>query len=898
MSTEELYHYGTPRHSGRYPWGSGDNPYQHEKDFLARVRELHEKGMSEAKIAEMLGMTTTQLRAKKSIATENERMENILRAQRLHNKGYSNGKIGELMGGYNESTVRNWLKQADDIKVSSNKETADMLERSVKSKGMIDIGIGVERELNISKTRLDTAAEMLKQQGYEIYNIRIKQANNPGNYTTVKVLCPPGTAYSDVYKAADEGKIKSITEYSPDGGKTFQDIHYPESLSSKRIMIRYNEEGGVDKDGVIELRKGVEDISLGNSRYAQVRIAVDGTHYLKGMAMYADDKDLPPGVDVIFNTNKHLGTPQDKVFKQLKDNPDLPFGANIKAGGQRWYTDETGEQKLSVINKVNEEGDWDKWSKTLSSQFLSKQPLPLINRQLELTAARQQSEFDEIMSLTNVAVKKKLLESFADDCDASAVHLKAAALPRQKSHVILPLTDISDKQIYAPNYKDGEKVVLVRYPHGGTFEIPELTVNNKNKSGRALLGNAIDAVGINSKVAERLSGADFDGDTVLVIPVNEKVRVKSTPALEGLINFDPKEKYPLPDSAPKMKSATKQNEMGKVSNLISDMTIKGATPEEITRAVKHSMVVIDAEKHHLDYKKSYRDNGIKELKEIYQLSIDENGREKFGASTLISRAKSEIRVNERQIVDKNGKKSYTADPKTGEYLYGETGRTYKDKKGNIVVAQEKITRMEATKDAYTLSSGTVQENAYAKYANSMKALGNRARKEYLSLPTVPSDPVAAKEYKNEVASLNSKLNTALKNAPRERQAQLIANSVVQAQKRDNPDMDKDEIKKIQQRSLASARARVGADKSKVQVQITDKEWKAIQAGAISTHKLTQILNNTDLDKVRQLATPRNDKGLSEAKQNLIKSMSASGYTTAEIAEKLGCSTSTVNKYAS
>lgn len=67
--------------------------------------------------------------------------------------------------------------------------------------------------------------------------------------------------------------------------------------------------------------------------------------------------------------------------------------------------------------------------------------------------------------------------------------------------------------MYAPNYKDGETVALIRYPHGGTFEIPILTVNNKQAEGKRVLGNTpADAIGINSKVAGRLSGADFDGD--------------------------------------------------------------------------------------------------------------------------------------------------------------------------------------------------------------------------------------------------------------------------------------------------------------------------------------------------------------------------------------------------
>ena len=78
-------------------------------------------------------------------------------------------------------------------------------------------------------------------------------------------------------------------------------------------MVRYADDvgsdgvKGIEKDGVIELRRGVEDLDLNGNRYAQVRILVDGTHYLKGMAVYSDD--MPDGVDVVFNTNKKKGTP-------------------------------------------------------------------------------------------------------------------------------------------------------------------------------------------------------------------------------------------------------------------------------------------------------------------------------------------------------------------------------------------------------------------------------------------------------------------------------------------------------------------------------------------------------------------------------------------------------------
>lgn len=284
-----------------------------------------------------------------------------------------------------------------------------------------------------------------------------------------------------------------------------------------------------------------------------------------------------------------------------------------------------------MINKRAEEGDWGEWSKTLPSQFLSKQSLTLIKKQLGLAKADKQAEFDEICSLTNPTVKKALLKSFADDCDAAAVHLQAAALPRQKYQVILPLTKIKDNEVYAPNYKDGETVALIRYPHGGTFEIPILKVNNKLAEGKSVLGNTpADAIGINKKNADRLSGADFDGDTVMVIPCNSsqsKVRITSTSPLKGLEGFDTKDAYGgVVEKGTDGKDhyyrngkeykimKNTQTEMGKVSNLITDMTLKGATEDELARAVRHSMVVIDAEKHKLDYKQSEIDNGISSLK--------------------------------------------------------------------------------------------------------------------------------------------------------------------------------------------------------------------------------------------------------------------------------------------
>lgn len=894
IAEDILMHYGTPRHSGRYPWGSGDDPYQHSGDFLSRIEEQKSKGLTETEIAKAMGMSTTQYRAQKSLAKDERRALDVAQAKSLREDGLSLNEIAREMGFANDSSVRSLLNERSEARMNQAKKTAEFLKEQIAEKGMIDVGTGVERELGISKEKLKEALAILEAEGYPVYGGRIQQATNPGKHTTLQVVCPPGTEHKEIY---DYDNIHSVKDYiSYDDGESFRkSFVYPESMDSSRLKIRYAEDGGIDKDGVIEIRRGVEDLSLGESHYAQVRILVDGNRYLKGMAVYSDD--LPDGVDVVFNTNKKQGTPTGDVLKKITNDPENPFGSLIKEhGGQSYYDDPNGKytdpvtgkkQSLSLINKRAEEGDWGEWSDHLPSQFLSKQSMTLINKQLDLATKDKFAEFDEICSLTNPTVKKALLKSFADDCDSAAVHLQAAALPRQKYQVILPVTDMKDDEVYAPNYKNGEKVALIRYPHGGTFEIPILTVNNKQPTAKRMLDNALDAIGINSKVAERLSGADFDGDTVMVIPTGGKVKVTSTPPLKGLEGFDPKLEYGGKKEGTFKPMKNTQTEMGKISNLITDMTLKGATQDELARAVRHSMVVIDAEKHKLDYKQSERDNGISALKKKYQGTVDENGRYHEGAATLISRAKSETSVLKR-------KGSPIIDKETGEQRYKEVYEEYTDKNGKVKVRTQASTKMGETKDARTLSSGTPQEEAYADYANNMKSLANRARREMMNTGKIAYSASAKRTYQAEVDSLEAKLNVALKNAPRERQAQILANAAVKAKKQENPDMTKGEIKKANQQALTAARNSVGAKREPI--LITDREWEAIQAGAISENRLTQIINNVDTDKLRQRATPRATTTLSSAKVNKIASMNASGYTTAEIAEALGVSASTVSKY--
>jgi DNA-binding NarL/FixJ family response regulator len=885
-----LMHYGVKRRSGRYPWGSGDNPYQHGGDFLARVEELQRLGKTEKQIADELHLSTTDLRMQVRVAKHERRALQADRARSLREDGKTLDEIASILGYANDSSVRALLNENTAANKNKAQATAEILKKELAEKGAIDVGTGVERQLGVSTGVLQEALFILETEGYNRYGVGVPQVNDPKKRTITPVISVPEIDQREVYQNLD--LVKSVGDYhSTDGGESWDKREYPASIDSSRVKILYGDEGGALKDGVIEIRRGVADLDLGDSHYAQVRILVDGTHYLKGMAMYSDD--MPDGADIVFNTNKHTGTPKMDVLKKIQDDPDNPFGALIKANGQSHYIDADGNEKLSAINKLKEEGDWDKMSKNLSSQFLSKQPIQLIKKQLDLTYADAADEFSEICSLNNPTVKRKLLLDFADECDSAAVHLKAAALPRQSTQVILPLNAMKETEIFAPNYRDGEKVVLIRYPHGGTFEIPELTVNNKNPTAVSVLGKNIrDAVGINPKVAERLSGADFDGDQVVVIPTGGRVKIQSTPALKDLKDFDPKTDYSTEGKTGVRllaKGAATQRQMGEISNLITDMTLKGATEPEIARAVKHSMVVIDAAKHKLDYRQSEKDNGIAELKKKYQGFDDETGHH-GGASTLLSRRKQDVEVPERQG-------SGVIDPLTGKVVYKESGRTYvAPRPGKTVAATTKVKRILAVDDVRSMSSGTLQEEAYADYANKMKDLANKARLEYKATPTLKRSASAAKAFEPEVNRLMAALKVAQLNAPLEREAQRIANARVKAKVQANNITDKDEISKIRRAAISDARNSTGASGKRTRITISDGEWTAIQSGAISDTTLSEILRYAEPKTVRERATPRRTTQLSDARISRIKAMANSGHTNAEIAEALGISTSAVSKY--
>lgn len=884
-----ICHYGTPRHSGRYPWGSGKNPYQRSMDFQARNADLKKQGFTEVERAKLLGCKNTdQLRAKVAIAKNNVVTHNAQMTAKLKEKGWSNVAIAKRLG-ISEGAVRDYIKRSDQIQRDAAMNVTEVLKTEINKQTLIDIGKGTELHMGVSDRKLKTAVEILKEEGYNVYNLRMPQMGTD-KMTTMSVLCPPGMTWKEMYEKRFEiGTMADATEKVTDGGNgEIVGVRPIQNVDRSRVYIRYAEDGGKDKDGIIELRRGVDDLDMGESSYSQVRIGVDGTHYMKGMAVYSDN--IPKGYDMVFNTNKTKDVKFEDVLKEQKPDPNNPFGATIKPDGQR-----------GALNIVREEGEWDQWSKNLPSQFLSKQPIETAKRQLDLAIRYKDEEFEEIMSINNPTVRKKMLYDFAEGCDADAVHLKAAAMPRQATKVILPIPDLADNEVYAPTFENGEPLVLIRFPHGGKFEIPEVTVNNKIK-GSDFMKNAPDAIGVSPKTASILSGADFDGDTVLAIP-NRSGSVKTAPPLEKLKNFDPAVEYPPNPASPPWKKSSdrEQREMGKVSNLITDMTIKGATSDELARAVRHSMVVIDVAKHHYDYKASEEDNGIKELKAKYQ-GVSESGAVK-GASTLISRSKAELKVTKRsdtyEIDPETGEKiySYGKDPETGKKRYTPTPTIYINKAGKVVEQHTASTRMAEAKNAYELMSDAPApiEKIYADYANTMKAYGNKARKEYMAVQEINRDPAVAKQYAVEVQSLYDKLAKAESNAPIERKAQRYAGQLVQVAIEADPSIkdNKDALKKKRGQSLVIARKAVGANKDRVKP--TDKEWEAIQKGAISKTMLKKILNNADSDRIMELAMPKTTSGLTVSKLNTAESLLNSGWTLKEVADHFNVSPSTLSK---
>ena len=827
--SKDIKHYGTPKHSGRYPWGSGKDSYQSNK-FLNEYDKLKKQNLSNTEIAKRMGMTSTEFRTNVTYANEVKKRYIKEAMQKDIDNGLTNNQIGDKYG-ISEGTVRNYRKEKVSHKSVQLDSVHNALREGVEKNGYLDVGVGVEHQLDVPRTRFNAVVnKMVEDEGYSVHYVYVKRLSDKLKPVTVKVL----TKEKDLDTVVqNQDKIRSLDSWSEDGGETIKKFGSPKPISPDKVHIIYGDKGGADKDGVLELRPGVEDLSMGKSRYAQVRIQVGDDLYLKGMAVYGDPKDFPPGVDIRFNTNKPSGTPFNKVLKPTKVGVDdiEVFGSSILR-----------QNKSKMLNIVNEEGTWDTWDTKLSSQFLSKQPLKLIEGRLKATKEGFVDDFDEIQKVTNPIVREQLLTNYSEGLASRAKYLNAKGLPNTKSHVLLPFPDMKPDQIYAPNYNNGERVVLIRYPHGGIFELPEVTVNNRNPIAKKLLGTAPDAIGIHPTVANKLSGADFDGDTVWVVP-NKKEgpaegRIKTSRSLKELKNFDPQD-YKVDRET--ISKEYLQTQMGLVSNLITDMTIKNATQSELARAVKHSMVVIDSHKHKLDYKKSEDDNGIKALKKAYQSHTNpDTGKKSTGASTLISRSKRKVNLEDPNF------------------------------------------------DPEKYSSGTEVEKRYVSYLKDLQVLRNKAEKAKREIKYPKYDREAAKQYKKEVDSINEKLKIAKSNAPKERQAQIQSNKIYYANLTE--DMSRGDKKKLKSRSLARARDLVGSKGRETRVVLTDKEWAAIEKHAVSTTKVKEVLRYGDIDQIQKLASPRLPK-LTDAKKAQAKALLDKDYTYAEISKRLGITVS-------
>ena len=979
LSHEGVAHDEDPpgRGSGRYAFGSGKNPYQHgafeyrymdgstSQEFLDFVKKLrtgytdengnYQEAMSNKDIAFYLGFHKVDPKTGEDLGegdaqllqrrleylneeSRNRNRQKVMTVMEEHPEfqdeegNWSATKIAKALGmsASQESTIRGWIASIDEEQNFKISNTAEAIAEALNEYKLVTIGTGSAEMMGVTQTKFDAAVQLLQDvDGYNTYNLYIPQPNDPLKNTTVRVLAPPDMTYGEAWQ--NRGEIRPIVGFvSEDDGTTFNEygLRTPVSVSSDRVNIVYAEDGGTERDGLIELRPGLDELSIGDKVCAQVRIAVDDSHYLKGMAVY--NPDLPEGVDIQFNTNKSKDVPAlgpDKnhsVLKPLKDDPQNPFGSMLKTEdgqviGQRDYIDANGEKKQSPINICREEGDWEEWSKTLPSQMWSKQTTDLAKRQLNWSIDEKKAEFDDIMSLTNPEIRKALCEEFADKCDTAAVDLKAAAMPRQRTAVILPVPSLKDNEIYAPMYEDGEEVVTIRYPHGGTFEIGHLYVNNKNREGRKIIGTqTTDVVGITKNTADKMSGADFDGDTVTIIPLRGQEKlINYKPQLTQLKGFST-EQYAKTDdqvkTGPKKKGGDgfdTQREMGMITNLIMDMTLKGASDDELSRAVKHSMVVIDAEKHNLDHKASFKDNNITELKQKYQ---DKGDGKYGGAGTLITRAKSETHpLHQRQVYSRD---AMTPEEKErydrGEVIYRESGKTVRRKDNATGEWVEKpatytSNKMRDTNDAYTLITGEgyPMEKLGANYANTMKDLANQARKAARETSTTKVNPSAREAYAKEVAELKADVARAKTNKPLEQTAQAMAHATVAQKLRDNPSWrdDKDKVKKMKNQTTTEMRRRCRANKKNVYVRLDERKMEAINAGALSSSMITAIINNCDKDQFKKLAMPRKTNALSTSDQMRIKHLveaskgSKTGYTIEEIAQIIGCSPTTVKKYS-
>lgn len=900
---------------------------------------------------------------------------------------------------------------------------------------MIDVGEGTEMYMGFGQDTKNNALIALQEEGYVVTTIQVGQVGNSTNKTTVQVLAKvndpefvaeygvsgkmnvKGEVVTAEQNALSKYAYSHLDEIQPvtsticeneDGVEVARALEKPKQINIDRVMIAdpldptpsgiFDPTTGKEytmgevnaaKDGTMILRPSAKDLTMtdeGNTKithYAQVRIAcTDGKgidRYCKGMAMYGNEEDFPDGVDIIFYTNPGKVSADGKVYaesvlKKQKKEEMNPFGADLKASGQRHYIDSDGNEQLSAVNILREEGDWGNYSLSLPSQFLAKQNVPLVKEQLKATVQEKKDYIDTLSKISDPQVRNKLLEDFADSLDSQAIHLNAAGVSEQRTQVILPCTSLRGTEynedgsvkrygeVYAPGYGDGQKVAIIRYPHANICELPILIVNNNNEEGRRTIGFGKDAIGLPKSALEQLSGADTDGDTGTVIPVsmlnNKGLTVDSKAYFKELVGFDAESTWPYVEGVTQkskkwngidkegktMTKAERGQEMGLVTNLIMDMSTLGdaVSHDEHVRAIKYSMVAIDAYKHNIDWRQAKEDLNITGLYSKYSSTS------RGGGMTLFTRAKSmkqdvpEYKEGAYVTDSKTGKtKKLLIDPETGEKLFTYTNGTHSKKVGEtedgkgiyddsvrepnkVSVEKLRYAWMQG-KGAASLASDnpSTKEQMYVEYSDTLHALANSVRRMLSddSYHVIDSDgktikKVDSKTYREKakqnateedadiIASLRAKLEVAKRNAPKERLAQVYANAAIKARLESNPSIkdDDDALKKLKNAELASARTRTGANGKGTRVVIDKREYEAINSGKVPKTLVADVLKKSDSESLSKCVS--NASGtrqvLTASQIARIKAWAASDSrsTPYQMAKSLGVSVSTINKVIS
>ena len=996
--------------SGRYHHGEGENPHQHDYDPEYEFAQMKHRGASEEEILKAMGLSTTEYRKLvKELKSKDmtARHEDVVKLSEMGLGATAIAKELSKRYGYeiSEGTIRGDLKRiaaGEKVRVTKLEATKKILIDTLnehtedgKPYTFVDVGEGSEKYINVSQVLKDGAVSAIARENTDVFEhvIQVAQVNNSQQKTTVKFLVKvndpsltEGKSETEVKKAAAAYLHQHYDEMAPITSSVIgaaegvpssvRKVEYPVSISHERVMIGYsddpvNGDDNLAKDGTMIIRPSAKDLTMtdcdtqtGVTHYAQVRIAVDDSHYCKGMAMYGREDQFPPGVDVIFYTNKTSNKSWDKVlkeFKKTKDengnivvDKDNPFGADLKATGQRYYYDENGEKKMSAVNVLREEGDWNEYRKSLSAQFLSKQNLAFARNQLNTSIDNAKTQFDEIAAVKNAQVRNKLLEDFAESCDAKAIDLSAAATTGQLTQVLLPCPSLKSTtynddgsikeygHVYAPNYPDGHKLAIIRYPHANICEIPVLIVNNSNPEGKTQIGRGLDAIGLPKSALDQLSGADTDGDTGTCIDVTKLeelgLHVDTTKYFDELIGFDSKAAAPMTDvtvlnknwnarsdgtSGKTMSKRDRGLQMGRITNCISNMQkATGVTRDEMVRAMKYSMIVIDAYKHNLDWKGAEQEYGIKEIYDKYSSGDKKAIWTVSKASTQGGLETQDFKYESYTKADgTEGQKKVYINTETGEKYWSYTGREYEKLKedpttgkktgtGEMVKATQKSTGMEDAwrrgEDATALVSAynTPMEQEYAKYSNAMHDIANQARKMMVNnTETVVATAEVKAQYVNEVASLKAKLEVAQQNAPKERLAQMYAQAALKSWKANNPEdaKDSDMLKKKRTYFQNQARARTGANGSGTRVKISAKEYEAINAGAVPKNTVTDVLKRCDKNTLNKQAVPHDESAVSDFAIAMVKQWASQDPSTRIsqelLAKQIDISVSTVSQIA-